>query len=190
MNVPHLAPNNSLHCRFSIAGPLNIETQMPTAAFWSETDVEADEVATGTLQRDDVDASLTEDLVDVNVDDPLRLAGTFFSFVFCFYSDLITCIGIDVYTDSPPLAFRIVESCLWFASSNSRQSPSSPHNWTQCLRLLKTCSTSTDISGIAQASSFHLTHISLSFTVISFTPIFMSFESVYMNKWSLICSTF
>jgi len=29
----------------------------------------------------------------------------------------------------------------------------------------------TDISGIDQALSFHLTHISLSFTVISFTPI-------------------
>jgi len=34
----------------------------------------------------------------------------------------------------------------------------------------------TDISGIDQASSFHLTHISLSFTVISFTPIFMLFD--------------
>jgi len=30
-----------------------------------------------------------------------------------------------------------------------------------------------DISGIDHASSFHLKHISLSFTVISFTPIFM-----------------
>jgi len=39
-----------------------------------------------------------------------------------------------------------------------------------CLR------TGTDISGIDQASSFHLTHISLSFTVISFTPIFMLFD--------------
>jgi len=34
----------------------------------------------------------------------------------------------------------------------------------------------TDISGIDQASSFHLTYISLSFTVISFTPIFMLFD--------------
>jgi len=34
----------------------------------------------------------------------------------------------------------------------------------------------TDISGIDQASSFHLTHISLSFTVISFVPIFMLFD--------------
>jgi len=34
----------------------------------------------------------------------------------------------------------------------------------------------TDISGIEQASSFHLTHISLSFTVISLTPIFMLFD--------------
>jgi len=34
----------------------------------------------------------------------------------------------------------------------------------------------TDISGIDQASSFHLTHISLSNTVISFTPIFMLFD--------------
>jgi len=34
----------------------------------------------------------------------------------------------------------------------------------------------TDISGIDQASSFHLTHVSLSFTVISFTPIFMLFD--------------
>jgi len=31
----------------------------------------------------------------------------------------------------------------------------------------------TDISGIDQASSFHLTHISLSLTVISFTPILL-----------------
>jgi len=49
----------------------------------------------------------------------------------------------------------------------------------------------TDISGIDQASSFHLTHISLSFTVISFTPIFMLFDlEVSMNKWSFICSNF
>jgi len=34
----------------------------------------------------------------------------------------------------------------------------------------------TDISGIDQASSCHLTHISLSFTVISFMPMFMLFD--------------
>jgi len=34
----------------------------------------------------------------------------------------------------------------------------------------------TDISGIDQASSFHLTRISLSFTVTSLTPIFMLFD--------------
>jgi len=38
------------------------------------------------------------------------------------------------------------------------------------------------ISGIDQASSFHLTHISLSFTVISFTPIFMLFD-LYKCLW-------
>jgi len=35
---------------------------------------------------------------------------------------------------------------------------------------------SQDISGIDQALSFHLAHISLSFTVISFTPIIMLFD--------------
>jgi len=34
----------------------------------------------------------------------------------------------------------------------------------------------TDISGIDQASSFHITHILLSFTVISLTPIFILFD--------------
>jgi len=34
----------------------------------------------------------------------------------------------------------------------------------------------TDISGIDQASLFHLTYMSLSFTVISFTPTFMLFD--------------
>jgi len=51
----------------------------------------------------------------------------------------------------------------------------------------------TDISGIDQASSFHLTHISLSFTVISFTPIFTLFDLYRPKclwKWLLICSTF
>jgi len=53
------------------------------------------------------------------------------------------------------------------------------------------CIYMTDISGIDQVSSFHLTHISLSFTVISFTTIFMLFDLyVSMKKWTLICSTF
>jgi len=44
---------------------------------------------------------------------------------------------------------------------------------------------------IASRSSFHLTHISLSFTVISFTPIFMLFDLLAsMNQKSLIFSTF
>jgi len=34
----------------------------------------------------------------------------------------------------------------------------------------------TDISGIDQDSSFHLAHILLSFTVISFAPILMLFD--------------
>jgi len=40
----------------------------------------------------------------------------------------------------------------------------------------------TDISGIDQASSFHLTHISLSFTVLSFTPIFYAIWLVSVNE--------
>jgi len=38
---------------------------------------------------------------------------------------------------------------------------------------------STDISGIDQASLFHLTHVSLLFTVISFTPIVFFLTCVY-----------